>query len=255
MKSPAPGARTTTSRSATTSSPSRSTSPCIRSTAARACMKHGYGVLFGTAANSSVTMVGNLMAHIVERNPLSRAAEFVFVNNLVYDRGTMDVDLQSEQDGVITKNSVVGNVFLRGPSFSARHARRSSCAPRGSLTLVSGSRVYMYDNTPRNRQLILGTDLAHGRQRAVAGLMQTMTITGLEHRARGASHRQQRGLQPRAQVRRCASYGSRHRRQAHRLEREEPQWPGHQLRGARMAPLAATRMPAAGRRLHRTGAR
>ena len=78
-------------------------------------------------------MVGNLMAHIVERNPLSRAAELVFVNNLVYDRGTMDIDLQSE-DGRVTKSSVVGNVFLRGPSYSAptkpifvrtaRHVRR-----------------------------------------------------------------------------------------------------------------------------------
>ena len=47
-------------------------------------------------------MVGNLFAHIVERNPLSRASEFVFVNNVVYDRGTMDLDLQS-QNGVITK--------------------------------------------------------------------------------------------------------------------------------------------------------
>jgi hypothetical protein len=57
--------------------------------------KHGFGVLIGSAAGNSVTMVGNLLAHIVERNPLSRASEFVFVNNLVYDRGTMDVDLQS----------------------------------------------------------------------------------------------------------------------------------------------------------------
>ena len=58
--------------------------------------KHGYGVLLGPATGSSVTMVGNLFAHIVARNPLSRATEFVFTNNLVYNRGTMDVDLQSE---------------------------------------------------------------------------------------------------------------------------------------------------------------
>ena len=41
------------------------------------------------AGETTITMVGNLMAHQVERNPLSRAQEFVFVNNLVYDRGTM----------------------------------------------------------------------------------------------------------------------------------------------------------------------
>ena len=49
-------------------------------------MPHGYGVLFGPADNSSITFVGNLMAHIVERNPLSRAVELVLVNNVVYDR-------------------------------------------------------------------------------------------------------------------------------------------------------------------------
>ena len=107
-------------------------------------MPHGYGVLFGQADNSSITFVGNLMAHIVERNPLSRAAELVFVNNLVYDRGTMDVDLQGE-DGRVSKSSVVGNVFLRGPSFS-RDTKPIIVHTRGAYSLVSGSRVYVYDN-------------------------------------------------------------------------------------------------------------
>ena len=84
--------------------------------------KHGFGVLLGGASDTSITMVGNLFAHVVERNPLSRATELVFVNNLVYDRGNMDVELQG-QDGRVSKNSVAGNVFLRGPSFS-RDTRR-----------------------------------------------------------------------------------------------------------------------------------
>ena len=52
----------------------------------------------------------------MERNPLSRARQLVFVNNLVYDRATMDYDGQSEHCR-ITRSSVVGNVFLRGPSY------------------------------------------------------------------------------------------------------------------------------------------
>ena len=107
-------------------------------------MKHGYGVLFGTAANSSVSMIGNLLAHQVERNPLSRAQEFVFVNNLVYDRETMDLDLQS-QEGRVTRSSVVGNVFLRGPSFD-RASKPILVRTSGSLSLISGSRVYVHDN-------------------------------------------------------------------------------------------------------------
>ena len=65
---------------------------------AAAIETHGFGVLFGSSPyGGRVTMVGNLLAHIVERNPLSRAAELVFVNNLVYNRADMDVDLQSEK--------------------------------------------------------------------------------------------------------------------------------------------------------------
>src|SRR6187401_164107 len=108
-------------------------------------MPHGYGVLFGPADNSSITFVGNLMAHIVERNPLSRAAELVMVNNLVYDRAHMDVDLQS-QDGRVSRSSVVGNVFLRGPSFS-RRTTPILLGTKGTHSLLPGSRVYLYDNS------------------------------------------------------------------------------------------------------------
>jgi len=101
-------------------------------------------VLFGPADNSSITFVGNLMAHIVNRNPLSRAAELVMVNNLVYNREDTDLDLQSE-DGRVSKSSVVGNEFLRGPNFD-RPTKPLYVHTKGVFSLVSGSRVYVYDN-------------------------------------------------------------------------------------------------------------
>jgi hypothetical protein len=107
-------------------------------------MPHGYGVLFGPSEDSSITFVGNLLAHIVERNPLSRASQLVMVNNLIYDRGTMDLDLAS-QDGAVSKSSVVGNEFLRGPSFS-RDTRPIFVRTNGTHTLYPGSRVYVHDN-------------------------------------------------------------------------------------------------------------
>jgi pectate lyase len=107
--------------------------------------KHGFGVLLGHSPGSSITMVGNLFAHIVERNPLSRASEFVFVNNLIYNRGTMDLDLQSE-DTDTTRNTVIGNVFLRGPSF-ARDTKPIYIRTSGSLRLGSSSRVYQSGNS------------------------------------------------------------------------------------------------------------
>jgi hypothetical protein len=108
-------------------------------------MPHGYGVLFGPADGSSITFVGNLMAHIVARNPLSRATELVMVNNVVYDRGKIGVDLQS-QDGRVSKTSVVGNEFLRGPSFS-RDTRPIIVRTSSRYSLLPGSRVYVYDNS------------------------------------------------------------------------------------------------------------
>src|SRR5690349_3821034 len=98
---------------------------------------HGYGVIVGTSPGNSITMTGNLFAHTVERNPLSRASELVFVNNLVYDRGHMDVQLQS--DGVIsTKNTVLKNVFLRGPSYSRDTSPIYINTGTGALTLGTG---------------------------------------------------------------------------------------------------------------------
>ena len=107
-------------------------------------MPHGYGVLFGPADNSSITFVGNLMAHIVERNPLSRAAELVMVNNLVYNRGHLDVDLASE-NGIVSRSAVVGNLFLRGPS-QASDAKPILVRTTGIFSLKPGSRVYVHDN-------------------------------------------------------------------------------------------------------------
>lgn len=107
--------------------------------------KHGFGVLLGSSKSGGrVTMYGNLLAHIVERNPLARSRELVFVNNLVYDRGTMDLDGQTDYDRT-TKSSIVGNVFLRGPSYS-RTTKPIYLRTNGSASLVSGSRVYVTDN-------------------------------------------------------------------------------------------------------------
>ncbi len=107
--------------------------------------KHGYGVLLGSSdAGGRVTMRGNLFAHIVERNPLARSRELVFVNNLVYDRSNMDLDLQS-QDSRLIQASVVGNQFLRGPS-NVRTTKPIYVRTSGSQPVYVGSRIYLENN-------------------------------------------------------------------------------------------------------------
>jgi hypothetical protein len=105
---------------------------------------HEYGVLIDSAETGGrVTMVGNLLAHIVERNPLSRARELVFVNNMVYDRGIRDLDLQS-QSSRVTKSTLEANVFLRGPSNAAT-TRPLYVRTSGSYTLYAGAKAYVQD--------------------------------------------------------------------------------------------------------------
>ncbi len=107
--------------------------------------KHGFGVLLGSSASGGrVTMVGNLLAHQVERNPLSRARELVFVNNLIYNRVNMDYDGQSEHYRT-TKTSLVGNVFIKGPSYE-RPTRPVFLRTAGTYVLPTTSRVYLADN-------------------------------------------------------------------------------------------------------------
>ena len=103
----------------------------------------GYGMLIGPW-QGRVSIIGNLLAHNGARNPLSRGTEVVFVNNVVYGGGNYNVDLQSE--GLATKTTVIGNVFVRGPDSSTAnkpvHMRNT-----GNWPLPSTSRVYVEDNS------------------------------------------------------------------------------------------------------------
>lgn len=103
----------------------------------------GYGLLFGSE-DASVSVSGNLLAHIVARNPASRATQLVFVNNVVYNRANADVDLQS-QYGRVTRSTIMGNVFIRGPDYT-RSVVPIIIRTDGETALLPGSRVHVRDN-------------------------------------------------------------------------------------------------------------
>ncbi|MBC8026530.1 MAG: hypothetical protein H7Y89_11085 [Steroidobacteraceae bacterium] len=161
---------------------------------------HGFGVLLGSSASGGrITMVGNLFAHNVARNPLARSRELVFVNNLIYNRVDVDLDLQS-QDGRTTRSSIVGNVFLRGPSYD-RTTRPIYVRTTGSFSLLLGSRVYVHDNyAPETSSSTSGTTLVSLTGGDVlSGLLQLSTApvwnTGLTARATANSGVYNRVLQ------------------------------------------------------------
>lgn len=104
--------------------------------------RHGYGILFGPI-KGKVTLKGNLIAHTNDRNPLSRAAQLVMVNNVVYNRGYKDVELQSE-DGISTKNTIIGNVFIRGSDHA--NSVKPISVRADQFKLPEASRIYLADN-------------------------------------------------------------------------------------------------------------
>jgi hypothetical protein len=102
---------------------------------------HGYGVLIGPVAGN-ITMAGNLLTGTQSRNPLTNATRAVIVNNVVYNWSNMGIEIQS-QKGAVTNNTVVGNVFVRGPEYK----QRSPILIRGDWTKPpAGSKVFVADN-------------------------------------------------------------------------------------------------------------
>ncbi len=148
-------------------------------------VKHGFGVLLGTTVTGGkVTMVGNLLAHNVERNPLSRARSLVFVNNLVYDRATMDYDGQSEHYR-LTSTSVVGNVFLRGPSYE-RPTKPIFLRTAGTFILSPDARLYVSDNYAPESGSTVTSLVTYNGGHTISGMVSTSSApvwnTGLTAR-------------------------------------------------------------------------
>ena len=131
---------------------------------------HGLGVLFGSSPyGGRVTMYGNLLAHIVERNPLSRDREMVMVNNLIYNRKDKDVEVQNEKS-LDSKNTVVGNVFVRGPNYGwASHPIILNTS--GTFKLLSTSHLYQSDNYEAEGGTSLAQLLDYTGGSIVAGLV------------------------------------------------------------------------------------
>jgi pectate lyase len=109
---------------------------------------HGLTALVGsTNKRGSVSLIGNLMAHGHGRNPRSSAAEFVFVNNVIYNGRESEAMLFNDQGP--SSNSIVGNVFIKGANSheSIKPIRLVGPSEIGVGTqILKGTRVYLADN-------------------------------------------------------------------------------------------------------------
>lgn len=109
----------------------------------------GYGILLGSNDGAGVppgraAIIGNLLAHTRDRNPLNRGHHMVFANNVVHNRKTTGVDLSSS--GASTNNTIIGNVFTRGPDTRDSHSPVTVRVNDDKYALPASSKVYVADN-------------------------------------------------------------------------------------------------------------
>lgn len=107
---------------------------------------HGYGPIFAGEDSGNITVMGNLFAHAEYRNPASRARNFVFVNNVVYNRGNGDISLQSDRATMPTTNTIIGNVFLKGPNYNWAIPPIFIDDQASDVPWPAGSTIYASDN-------------------------------------------------------------------------------------------------------------
>ena len=104
---------------------------------------HSMGILV-SSSRGRISMTGNLFAHNHDRSPLSGAGGLTFVNNVVYNWMYRATNLRG-RTGIVSKNDVVGNVYIRGPDYKAGKPVVINSS------MVAGSKVYVEDNEAAER--------------------------------------------------------------------------------------------------------
>lgn len=110
---------------------------------------HGLGVLIiADRENSSISLIGNLLAHQHGRNPRSAASEFVLVNNVIYNARGAEAMLFNDS-GMSSINTIVGNVFIKGQDSyeSVKPIRVVGPTLFGPEEVVSGTKIYLANNS------------------------------------------------------------------------------------------------------------
>lgn len=102
---------------------------------------HSMGMLVG-ASVQGVSVVGNLFASNMRRNPvISSGSSVIVANNFIYNAGVAAIHFYP---GPLIRASIIGNVVRRGPS--SRSNLRAVQAPRNFRKLSADSLIYAKDN-------------------------------------------------------------------------------------------------------------
>ncbi|MDR6550069.1 hypothetical protein [Paenibacillus qinlingensis] len=115
---------------------------------------HGFGPIYDNQPSSHSTVVGSLISHAEGRMPYVMASDYVQVNNVFYDRVNSFNRFDAQKD-VVTRNSIVGNVFKNGPSLAAWAVGKKPIEINAGF--ASGGKVYLSDNVVQNHSFSLST--------------------------------------------------------------------------------------------------
>ncbi len=106
---------------------------------------HGYAILVDTT-DGKISLIGNLIAHAVNRNPRVGAASFVFVNNVIYNYGNGGMSLFNTP-GLPSNNSIVGNIYKKGPDSGGSLPIRLDTNDAGKTNgMLPGTGIFLQDN-------------------------------------------------------------------------------------------------------------
>lgn len=104
---------------------------------------HSAGLLVGDSSQR-IAVIGNLLAHNNDRNPILKGnTSAIVLNNLIYDPGYRSIRISDPEGSGPTIATIVGNVLRTGPSTE------NDYLVSFSRTIKRGTRVYLLDNVAR----------------------------------------------------------------------------------------------------------
>lgn len=105
---------------------------------------HAMGPLFGSGKSGAgrLTFVGSIIAHILERGPWANAKQFVFANNVLYDRRNRFLMIGHTDYWLDPIHvAAVGNTFIDGATLTS-----TTASPIARQKPPPGTQVYQADN-------------------------------------------------------------------------------------------------------------
>jgi hypothetical protein len=124
--------------------------------------QHGYGVLI-EAGVTNVAFYRNIIAHFIERSPLTRAPNALIANNLVYNAKGQNIDMPNlsptgkggygtnpqNYQSITSQTNFEGNLLIKGPNFSSQYGGTKQLFLQGQTSTFSylpGSKLYLGSN-------------------------------------------------------------------------------------------------------------